>query len=143
MKKLLLLTLFTIQCSLFTALAQGIPFIRNYTALEYGGNSQNFDIMTGENGNYQWADWLSYEPLESSSGRSHENGQPKADAVVYWNYLSASYWAIDAGMMSDMARATGRNAALYDKMLAEAKAYILDKFLNGRILRYHPLQIDR
>ena len=88
-------------------------------------------VMTGENGNYQWADWLSYEPLESCSGRSHENGKPKPDAVVYWNYLSASYWAIDAGMMADMARATGRDAAYFDKMQAEAKAYILDKFLNA------------
>ncbi len=89
------------------------------------------NVMLGENTNYQWADWLSYEPLESSSGRSHENGKPKPDAVVYWNYLSASYWAIDAGMMSDMARATGRDAAYYDKMQAEAKAYILDNFLNA------------
>ena len=88
-------------------------------------------VMTGENGNYQWADWLSYEPLESCSGRSHENGQPKPETIVYWNYLSASYWAIDAGMMADMARATGRDAAYYDKMQAEAKAYILDKFLNA------------
>ncbi len=88
-------------------------------------------VMTGENGNYQWADWLSYEPLESCSGRSHENGQPKPDAIVYWNYLSASYWAIDAGMMGDMARATGRNAALYDKMQAEAKDYIRQNFLNA------------
>ena len=88
-------------------------------------------VMTGENGNYQWADWLSYEPLESCSGRSHENGQPKPETIVYWNYLSASYWAIDAGMMADMARVTGRDAAYYDKMQAEAKAYILDKFLNA------------
>ena len=88
-------------------------------------------VMTGENGNYQWADWLSYEPLESCSGRSHENGQPKPETIVYWNYLSASYWAIDAGMMADMARATGRDAAYYDKMLAEAKTYILEKFLNA------------
>jgi len=87
-------------------------------------------VMTGENGNYQWADWLSYEPLESCSGRSHENGQPKPETIVYWNYLSASYWAIDAGMMADMARATGRNAALYDKMQAEAKDYIRQNFLN-------------
>ena len=89
------------------------------------------NVMVGENGNYQWADWLSYEPLESCSGRSHENGKPKPDAVVYWNYLSASYWAIDAGMMADMAKASGRDAAPYEKMLAEAKAYILDKFLNA------------
>ncbi len=89
------------------------------------------NVMTGENGNYQWADWLSYEPLESSSGRSHENGKPKPDAIVYWNYLSASYWAIDAGMMSDMAKASGRDYKLYDKMLAEAKDYILQNFLNA------------
>ena len=89
------------------------------------------NLMLGENTNYQWADWLSYEPLESCSGRSHENGRPKPDAVVYWNYLSASYWAIDAGMMRDMARAIGRDAAPYEKMLADAKAYILEKFLNA------------
>jgi alpha-L-rhamnosidase len=86
--------------------------------------------MTSENGNYQWADWLSYEPLESCSGRSHENGQPKPETIDYWNYLSASYWVIDAGMMSDMARAIGRDTAPYEKMLAEAKDYIREKFLN-------------
>ena len=86
--------------------------------------------MTSENGNYQWADWLSYEPLESCSGRSHENGQPKPETIDYWNYLSASYWAIDAGMMSDMACAIGRDTAPYKKMLAEAKDYIREKFLN-------------
>ena len=87
--------------------------------------------MTAENGNYQWADWLSYEPLESCSGRSHENGQPKPETIVYWNYLSASYWAMDAGMMCDMARAIGRDANPYEEMLAEAKAYIKEKFLNN------------
>ena len=86
--------------------------------------------MTAENGNYQWADWLSYEPLESCSGRSHENGQPKPETIVYWNYLSASYWAIDAAMMRDMAWATGRETAPYEKMLTEAKAYLKEKFLN-------------
>ena len=89
------------------------------------------NVMTGENGNYQWADWLSYEPLESCSGRSHENGQPKPEAIVLWNFLSASYWAIDAAMMCDMAKATGRNSAAYEKILSEAKAYLRDKFLNA------------
>jgi len=49
MKKVLLL-LFSIVCSLLTVQAQGIPFIRNYSATEYGGHNQNFDIMTGEHG---------------------------------------------------------------------------------------------
>jgi alpha-L-rhamnosidase len=88
-------------------------------------------VMTGENGNYQWADWLSYEPLESCSGRSHENGQPKPETIVYWNYLSTSYWAMDAGMMRDMAQAIGRDASPYEKMLTEAKDYIREKFLNA------------
>ena len=30
--------------------SQGIPFIRNYPATEYGGHNQNFDIMTGDDG---------------------------------------------------------------------------------------------
>ena len=89
-------------------------------------------VMTGENGNYQWADWLSYEPLESCSGRSHENGQPKPETIVYWNFLSASYWAIDAAMMLDMARVVDPiNIGSHEKILAEAKTYIKEKFLNA------------
>ncbi|MBQ8046691.1 MAG: family 78 glycoside hydrolase catalytic domain [Prevotella sp.] len=88
------------------------------------------ETLIAENGNYQWADWLSYEPLESCSGRSHENRKPKADAVKYWNYLSASYWAIDANMMADMAVATGRDAAPYLEMAANAKTFLKEQFLN-------------
>jgi len=88
-----------------------------------------------ENGNYQWADWLSYEPLESCSGRSHGHDKdghwnPLPETIDYWNYLSASYWALDASMMRDMAAATGRNAKKYADMVDEAKAYIRDTFLN-------------
>lgn len=86
--------------------------------------------MTSENGNYQWADWLSYEPLESCSGRSHENGQPKPETIVYWNYLSASYWVMDAAMMLDMARVVDSiNIGYHEKILAEAK-YYAKNFLN-------------
>lgn len=83
-----------------------------------------------ENGNFQWGDWLSYEDLESCSGKIWGNGGLKPDAVEYWNYLNASYWAIDAGMMRDMAAATGRDAARYEQMVARAKQYIKDRFLN-------------
>ena len=86
--------------------------------------------MTTENGNYQWADWLSYEPLESSGRGAFGPEGPLPEAIVYWNYLSASYWAIDAAMMRDMAAATGRDAALYEKMHQEAVAYLKEKFLN-------------
>ena len=91
----------------------------------------NHESLVEENGNYQWADWLSYEPLESCGGLAFENGKPKPDAVKYWNYLSASYWAIDATMMADMASATGRDAAPYKKMADEAKAYIKKQFMNA------------
>ena len=98
-------------------------------------NETKYDhhALSAENGNYQWADWLSYEPLESCSGRhtpKHGSGT-LPEAYDYWNYLSANYWLIDAGMMSDMARATGRDAEKYEAMAAQAKQYILDKFLNA------------
>ena len=98
-------------------------------------NDTKYDHMAhaAENGNYQWADWLSYEPLESCGGLAFETvrgrRQPKADAIVYWNYLSASYWAIDAEMMRDMAAATGRDAAKYQAMADAAKAYLKQQFL--------------
>lgn len=91
----------------------------------------NHESMISENGDYQWADWLSYEPLESCSGRAFANGKPLPEAVSYWNYLSASYWAIDASMMRDMALATGRDAARYQQMADEAKAYIQKNFMNS------------
>ena len=95
----------------------------------------NHEAHIAENGNYQWADWLSYEPLESCSGRSHANDKdgrwsPLPETIDYWNYLSASYWAIDAAMMRDMAAATGRDAKKYADMAAEAKSYIKETFLN-------------
>jgi len=48
MRTLLLSILLTMLAS--TGWSQGIPFIRNYTATEYGGHNQNFDIMTGDDG---------------------------------------------------------------------------------------------
>ena len=95
----------------------------------------NHESHVSENGNYQWADWLSYEPLESCSGRSHYNDAtgawvPRPEAIIYWNYLSASYWAYDAGLMADMAAATGRDAAKYRDMQQRAVTFIRDTFLN-------------
>ena len=86
--------------------------------------------LVAENQNYQWADWLSYEPLESCSGRGFSNGAPLPDAIIYWNYLSASYWALDARMMCDMAGATGRDASRYRKMADDAVEFIRKSFLN-------------
>lgn len=93
------------------------------------------EALIGENGNYQWADWLSYEPLESCSGAhayqdADGNYAIRPEAIDYWNYLSASYWLIDASMMRDMAAATARDAAPYEAMAHEARQYIRDRFLN-------------
>ena len=90
----------------------------------------NHESLVSENGNYQWADWLSYEPLESCGGGAFAEGKPRPETIVYWNYLSASYWAIDASMMADMAKATGRDATPYIKMAEEAKAYMKEQFFN-------------
>lgn len=90
--------------------------------------------LVNENGNYQWADWLSYEPLESCSGRAYDRDEEgnlfvRPETYEYWNYLSANYWLSDAAMMCDMARASGRDAAKYEAMVSEARAYIVDRFL--------------
>ena len=89
-----------------------------------------------QNKNYQWADWLSYEPLESCSARTLALDEDhkyvlKADALAYWDYLSACYWAIDADMMRDMAQATGKDVSFYDKMGQEARQYLKENFLNA------------
>lgn len=92
-------------------------------------------LHAAENGNFQWADWLSYEPLESWSGQYLEtdgkgNARIRPEALEYWDFLCGSYWAIDAGMMRDMAAATGRDSSKYEAMYQEARAYLRDTFLD-------------
>ncbi len=91
----------------------------------------NHETLSAENSNYQWADWLSYEPLESCGGLAFKDGKPLPEAVFYWNYLSANYWIIDAGMMADMAKATGRDDAPYRQMEENARAYAKATFFNS------------
>ena len=87
--------------------------------------------LSAENGNYQWADWLSYEPLESCGGGIRdESGKYYPETIEYWSYLSANYWVIDASYMADMAGATGRDAAKYQQMAEEGRAYIKERFMN-------------
>ena len=101
-------------------------------------NDTKYDHRTlaFENGNYQWGDWLSYEALESCGGgiyRRDENGKRviMPETYEYWNYLSACYWASNAGMMKDMAEATGRDASNYESMQKEAVKYLKERFLNS------------
>ena len=105
-------------------------FMNHINETKYDHNAHK-----AENGNYQWADWLSYEPLESCGGGAFQydargRRSPRPETIVYWNYLCASYWAIDAGMMRDMAAAAGKDAEKYSAMEKEAKAYIVENFLN-------------
>lgn len=97
-------------------------------------NETKYDhhALAAENGNYQWADWLSYEPLESCGGGiwASDGSGIRPEAYEYWNYLGANYWCIDAGMMRDMAKATGRDASAYEAMEAEARAYLKERFFN-------------
>ena len=95
-------------------------------------NQTKYDhaTLTKENGNYQWGDWLSYEPLETCGRSAFGGNVPLPEAIEYWNYLGASYWAIDAAMMSDMAKATGRNAAEYQSMASQARQYLRERFFN-------------
>lgn len=91
--------------------------------------------LTSENGNFQWADWLSYEALESATGKrlyqdETGNWHTRPEAYVYWDYLSGNYWLMDAEMMADMARATGRDAAVFEEMAANARKYLQETFLN-------------
>ena len=91
------------------------------------------EALVKENGNYQWADWLSCEALETCINLAFdENWKPRPDAITYWNYLSANYWLIDAEMMRDMAKATGRDAATYQQMVDAARAYLKDQFLDDQ-----------
>lgn len=101
-------------------------------------NDTRYDHLTlkDENGDYQWADWLSYEPLESCGGGIYVKDADGRDvispqAIDYWNYLSANYWLMDARMMADMARATGRDAAMFESMAAAASDYIRSTFMDA------------
>ena len=100
-------------------------FIQHVNATRYDHNA-----LKDENRNYQWADWLSYEPLESCGGGAFSRGrQPLPETIDYWNYLSACYWAMDAAMMANMANATGRNAIRYEQMADSARTYLKNNFL--------------
>ena len=101
-------------------------FMRHINDTRYDHNA-----LSQENGNYQWADWLSYEPLESCGGGAFKDGKPLPEAIDYWNFLCASYWAIDAGMMADMAQACGHTPEPYRQMQRTALDYLRSQFINS------------
>ena len=97
--------------------------------------------LVGENRNYQWADWLSFEDLESSSDRMRGADRSiKPAAVLYWNFLYSCYWALDSDMMAAMARGVGDDAGVkkYVAMGEKARAQIREKFFDkatGRLVK--------
>ena len=90
----------------------------------------DFDTHRKENGNHQYADWLSYEALEACAGLCWGPNGLLPEAIIYYNYLSVSYWILDATYMADMAAATGRDAARYWQMAEDGRAYMRQQFMN-------------
>lgn len=88
---------------------------------------------------YQWADWLSYEKFQSCGGdvfEFDEKGRrigPKPETLRYWEYLGACYHIFDADMMSEMAKATGRQAEAkrFASMAADVRAQTNKKFFTA------------
>ena len=87
---------------------------------------------------HQWADWLSYEKLESWSGAAYEKmpdgtRRTRPDALKYWQYLGFSYWLWDARMMAEMAVATGRSeaAASYRAMADRVLKALRERYVAG------------
>ena len=101
-------------------------FLQHINDTKYDHNA-----LVEENSNYQWADWLSYEALESCLNKAFESDESRRQAAIYWSYLGGCYWQIDAEMMRDMAAATGRDAARYQQMADRANAYLRETFLNN------------
>ena len=86
------------------------------------------------NGDFQWGDWLSYEPLESCGGGINHvvdgKVQHRTEAREYWAYLQGCYWISNAEMMAEMARATGRDDSRLKSMAQRARDYVKARHLN-------------
>lgn len=94
----------------------------------------DFDSLIAENKGYIFGDWLSYEPLESYSKKYlGEDETILPEAKEYWNYLSQSYWLMDASMMKSMAEAVeDRNSVQkYMGLEQEIKDKIKDRYFTS------------
>ena len=88
---------------------------------------------------HQWADWLSYEKLESWSGAAYVKGpdgkrEVRPDALKYWQYLGYCYWLWDAEMMAHMARETGRAAVgrEYEAVAAKVRSDLRSRYVDAK-----------
>ncbi len=93
--------------------------------------------------NFQYADWLSYEELTEDGvwekGHKWDSRYVSADGRRFWNYLARAYWAENARMMAEMAKAVGNRAEEqhFAAMREEALANLRGEFLeaDGGILK--------
>ena len=84
-------------------------------------------------GDYQYADWLSFEPMETC----RENLWRCTDerVLAWWAYLGGCYWRMDALRMAEMAETTGRadDAAWCQESAERAMAYLRSMLVDGRL----------
>ena len=108
--------------------------MEKYMDLLDGYNAEH-NALTIYNNGCQWADWLSYEPLETKGGGiDREVDGPKVqrpEAREYWSYLQGCYWISNADMMADMAHATGRDSSKYINMAQRARDYVRSRHLKA------------
>jgi alpha-L-rhamnosidase len=87
---------------------------------------------------YMYADWLSYQKFETcgNSFGNWKKWQDDAEARNYRRFLAACYWRDDARMMSEMAKALGRDgdAEYFAASSERALAHIRKTFLDDGLL---------
>ena len=108
--------------------------MEKYMDLLDGYNAEH-NALTIYNNGCQWADWLSYEPLETKGGGIDRevDGRKvqRPEAREYWSYLQGCYWITNADMMADMAHATGRDSSKYINMAQRARDYVRSRHLKA------------
>ena len=84
-------------------------------------------------GDFQYADWLSFEPLETCRDGYWSCRDPKV--LAWWAYLGACYWRQDALQMEEMAWAIGRadDAAWCAASAARALRHLRSMLVDGRL----------
>ena len=103
-------------------------FMKHVEETKYAHNA-----LLEENKKNQYADWVSYEPLECYFKLNFKPGTKEVlpEAIAYWDFFGAAYWVIDATYMADMAKATGRCPKKYLDMAESARNYIKESFINA------------
>ena len=84
-------------------------------------------------GDFQYADWLSFEPMETCRDGYWTCRDPKI--LAWWAYLGGCYWRMDALQMAEMAEATGRvqDAAWCRASAERAMTHLRSMLVDGRL----------